>query len=51
MEQKQVLAEQTIESIAKVLDLYSKQVRGETIDSETLEQYKVWFDKMINYQI
>ena len=51
MEQKQVLAEQALESISKVLELYTKQANGETIDSDKLEQYKSWFDKMINYQI
>lgn len=50
MEQKkQELAEQTIECVSSVLELYSKKVKGEAIDNEKLEQYKHWFKKMIDY--
>ena len=49
MEPKEYLAEQTLEGIAKVLELYKKQISGEVIEDEKLKQFKEWFDRLVNF--
>jgi hypothetical protein len=51
MESKETLAEQTLEGISKVLELYNKQKNGETIDDGKLEQFKEWFNRLVDYKI
>ena len=48
---KETLAEQTLEGISKVLELYNKQKNGETIDDGKLEQFKEWFNRLVDYKI
>ncbi len=49
MEQKELLAEHALDGIAKVLELYKQQKNGEQIDDERFEQFKEWFDRLVNY--
>ena len=49
MEQKELLAEHALDGIAKVLDLYKQQKNGENIGDERFEQFKEWFDRLVNY--
>lgn len=49
MERKELLAEHALDGIAKVLELYKKQKNGEKLDDERLEQFKEWFDRLVNY--
>ena len=48
---EELIAEQALEGIAKVLDLYQKQVKGEKIEDLERKRFKEWFDKMVYHQI
>ena len=48
---EELIAEQALEGIAKVLDLYQKQIKGEKIEDSERTRFKEWFDKMVYYQI
>lgn len=48
---EELIAEQALEGIAKVLDLYQKKVKGEKIEDLERKRFKEWFDKMVYHQI
>jgi len=48
---EELIAEQALKGITKILDLYQKQVKGEKIEDSERTRFKEWFEKMVNYQI